>query len=355
MSLDIVVLRGTLVAGLLLAETAPAAAQQQNLNEPPNTVAVTERLQSHSAWHLSRRVSGHVGRVLIGDPPRGRTARGAAQDSSPSATMRETGPVASATGDASPFSAWIGPNATWSDQADPVAGNEGHMLTTHAALDRRIGRRDVLGLIGGYETSDFDTALLGGDVETAGFGVGAYGGYAVTDVIVVDALALYTWVGNDFADRLRAASYDSERLQFAANVTAYLIEGRLSIRPKLGISYARDEQEAYRDTLGIRSPETEVETLSVTAAGQVGYTYLLDESRTIEPWLGVGAVIEDSSADPSPPAGEDELEPFGLRLRAGVNTQLGERLSLSLDVDVSGLARADYSAVTVGGQLSLQF
>lgn len=268
MSLDIAVLRCTLPADLVLA-AVPTAAQQQNLNEPPNTVGVTERMQSHSAWHLSRTVSGHVGRVLTGGPRAGRTARGAAQDGSPAATMRETGPMAPATGGASPWRAWIGPNATWNDQDDPVAGNEGHMLTTHAGLDRRVGVRGVLGLIGGYETSDFDTALFGGDLETAGFGVGAYGDYAVTDVIVMDALALYTWVDNDFADRLRAASYDSERLQLAANVTAYLTEGKVSIRPKLEVSYSRDEQEAYRDTLGIRSLETQVETLSATAGGQV--------------------------------------------------------------------------------------
>lgn len=364
MSLDATGFRGALAAALLLAAATPAAAQQetqnqQTLNEPPNTVGPTERMQSHSAWHLSRTVSGHVGRVLTGKPQ----ASGTAQSSLPAATMRETpagasdgaGPVASATGGPPLWSVWVGPNVTWSDQDDPVAGNEGHMLTTYAGLDRRVLGRGVIGLIGGFETADFDTALLGGRLETEGFGVGAYGGYAVTDVIVVDAMALYTWVDNDFADRLRSASYDSERLQLAANVTAYLREERLSFRPKLGVAWSLDEQEAYRDTLRIPSPETEVETFSVSAGAQVGYTFFLDGGRTIEPWLGAAAVFEDSSSDPSPAAGSDELEQFDVRLSAGLNAQLAERLSFTLNADVSGLARPDHDAVTVGAQLSLQF
>lgn len=354
---NVTVLGPCLTAIVLLA--APAAAQQ-NLNEPPNTVAPTERMQSHSAWHLSRTVSGHVGRVLTGRPQAGGTALGTGRGTDPAAAMRETpaasGPVASATGEAPLWSVWVGPGVTWSDQDDQVAGNEGHMLTTHVGLDRRVLGRGVIGLIGGFETADFDTALLGGELETEGFGVGAYAGYALTDVIVLDAMALYAWVDNDYADRLRSASYDSERLQLAANITGYLGEGRLNIRPKLGIAWSMDEQEAYADTLGIRSPETEVESFSVSAGAQVGYSFALDGDGTVEPWLGAAGVFEDSSTDPSPRAGgDDDLGSFDLRLSAGVTARPVERISLSLNADVSGLARSGYEAVSVGGQVSLQF
>lgn len=207
----------------------------------------------------------------------------------------------------------------------------------------------------GVEFSDFDTATLAGRLETEGAGVGIYGGYSLTDRIVLDALALYTWTDNDYSDRARSASYDSGRLQLAANLTGYFTEGRLSIRPKLGVSYSLDNQEAYRDTLGFRSPETDTETVSASAGAQVGYTFFLDETRTIEPYLGATAIVEDSSTDPSPAAGGDELGAFDVRLAAGLTVQLAERLSLSLSTDVSGLARGGYEAYSVGGQLNLQF
>lgn len=353
MSFKVSSLRGAVTTAFLLAVTDIAAAQQT----PPVTAAATERMQSHSAWHVARTVSGHVGRILAGPAAVGREEPVAAMDyANPglSTGTEGAGPVASATAETPAWSVWVGPNVTWSDQNDSVAGNEGHTLTTHVGLDRRVGTRGVVGVLAGFELSDFDTAMLGGSLESEGGGVGVYAGYGLSDTIVLDALALYTWIDNDFSDRLRSADYDSERLQLSANVTVYLTEGRLSIRPKLGVSYSQDDQEAYRDTLGIRSPETEVETLGATVGAQVGYTFFLDEGRSIEPYLGATAVLEDSSTDPSS-AGSDELGAFDLRLAAGANAQLGERVSLSLSADVSGLGRGDYHAVTLGGQLSVQF
>ena len=66
-------LRGAAVAALLLTMGENAAAQQN----PPATAAATERMQSHSAWHVARAVSGHVGRLLAG-PALAGGARGAA-------------------------------------------------------------------------------------------------------------------------------------------------------------------------------------------------------------------------------------------------------------------------------------
>ena len=353
-------LHGVFAVALLLATGASAAAQQG----PPNTVGPTERMQSHSAWHLSRMVSAHVGRVLIGpELPAGSAGIG---EDAPAAAMYDgspglfggpdtPGPVASATAQAPAWSVWVGPNVTWSDQDDPVAGNKGHMVTTHVGLDRRLGQRGVFGIMAGFEFSDFDTATLDGRLETQGAGVGIYGGYSLTDRIVFDALALYTWLDNDYSDRARSASYDSGRLQLSANLTGYLTKGRFGIRPKLGVSYSLDNQEAYRDTLGFRSPESDTETVSATGGMQVGYTFFLDETRTIEPYIGAAAIVEDSSTDPSPAAGGDELGDFDVRLSAGFSAWLAERLSISLNADVSGLARGGYQAMTVGGQLSLRF
>lgn len=325
-----------LTAAVLMATPAPAAAQ--NL-DPPETLGATERMQSHAAWHASRAVSAHVGFLLTD-----RQARAAA-----------SGPVASATAGEPQWSAWIGPSVTWSDQDGGAAGNEGHTVTTYLGLDRRLGERGVLGILAGSEFSAYDTALLDGNLEAEGLGVGVYAGYAVTDMIVLDALALYSWIDSDFADRARSASYDSERLQLAANATAYLTEGQLSIRPKLGVAYTRDDQDAYRDTLGTASPETETETFSVSAGAQVGYTVFLDETSWIEPYLGLTALVEESSTDPDAGRSGDELDAFDLRLSAGLGGQLAEGVSLSISADVSGLARPGYEAVTLGGQLSVRF
>lgn len=351
---------GVLAAALLLASATSAAAQQG----PPNTTGPTERMQSHAAWQLSREVRDHVGWVLAGSRlPSSRARLGGDEpfaemtDTGPglSAAPAASGPVASATAQTPAWSVWVGPNVTWSDQDDPVVGNKGHMVTTHVGLDRRVGQRGVLGVMAGFEFSDFDTATLGGRMETEGAGVGIYGGYSVTDRIVFDALALYTWIDNDYSDRVRSTSYDSGRLQLSANLTGYLTEGPFSIRPTLGVSYSLDNQDAYTDTLGFRSPETDTETFSASAGAQVGYPLFLDETWTIEPYLGATLITEDSSTDPSPAGGDDELGTFDVRVAVGLTAQIAEQLSLSLATDVSGLARSDYEAYSLGGQLSLQF
>lgn len=96
-------------------------------------------------------------------------------------------------------------------------------------------------------------------------------------------MALYSGFNNDYVDGHRSANYDSRCLQFAANRTAYLSEGRVKILHKLGVAYSLDEQDAYRGTHGIRSPETDVEIFTASAGAEIGYTFLMDGISATDP------------------------------------------------------------------------
>lgn len=365
-----------LAASLLLALASglPASAQGPvpggPPNFPPDTSGALQQMQGASAWHTVWGVSNHVGDVLLGAPvppagPAPLPFRG--EEQSPASAVngawlafdegeKTPGLPQAAAASTPQWSIWIDSSLTWSERDDIFVGNEGELFTASFGLDRRIGERGVVGVIANVEDADFDTTFTNGRLETSGGGLGVYGGYAITDRIVLDAVALWKSLESDFRDPFRTASFDTDRLQVAANITGYFYRGPVSIRPKIGIAHTRDDQESYFDTLGLFTPSRTVERTTFSAGGELGYTIWLDDTRSLEPYVGAAALVENFSTDPTPvPAPRDELDAFDLRLTAGLKARLAERFVATLKADVTGIARDDFREVTAGGQVSLQF
>jgi outer membrane autotransporter protein len=315
------------------------------------------QLQGLSALANSAAVSGHVGALLTGFQP---FAVGAAPSPAfayaPPAQGGDDGLAAFAAVAATPkWSTWGNVNATWSDRSDPIAGNRGRLDTGNIALDYRIVDRGVIGVLGSFEHADFDTTFSGGSLRRWGFGGGVYGGYALTDVIVVDGLAQWQALDTDVATPTATGSYGGHRMQLAANITAYLTHAGYSIRPAAGISYTRDDFDAWTDSTGVFTAAQWAATTTGTAGVEVGYVFAHGGGRSIEPWVGVKALLESVKASPAAAVPGRELDPFDVIVSAGLRAQLNERLSFTLRAEVGGLARADYDTVMVDGAFALAF
>lgn len=320
---------------------------------------LAQQMQEQSALAISSAVRGHVGKLLAGAPPFlvGSTASPAFAYAQPAQQQQQdNGLAAFAAVEATPkWSTWADINATWADRNDPVAGNHGWLETGSIAADYRIVERGVIGIIGNFGYSDYSTTLSAGTLRSWAAGGGIYGGYALTDVIIVDGIALWQALGNDVSTPTATGSYGGTRVQLAAHITAYLTQGVFSIRPTAGISYTRDNYDAYTDSAGIATAGQWATTTTGTAGVEVGRVFDLGGGRSIEPWLGATALLESTSASPLALVPGRELDPFDVLASGGLRGQLTERLSFTLKAEVGGLARSDYNTVLADGTLALEF
>jgi outer membrane autotransporter protein len=320
---------------------------------------LAQQMQQQSALAISGAVRGHIGALLAGAPALAvsSAASPAFAYAQPEQQQRQdNGLAAFAAVTATPkWSTWADVNATWSDRSDPIAGNTGWLANGSVALDYRVVERGVIGIIGSFGHSRYSTTFSSGKLRTWAMGGGVYGGYALTDVIIVDGLAQWQALDNDVSTPAATGAYGGRRVQLAAHITAYLTHGVFSIRPGAGISYTDDDYDAYVDSAGAASAAQWATTTTGTAGVEVGRIFDLGGGRSIEPWLGVTALLESVTSSPNALIPNRALPPFDVNVSAGLRTQLGERLSFTLKAEVGGLARGDYNTVLADGTFALQF
>ncbi len=318
---------------------------------------LVEQMQSQYSLAIGSALRGHIGSLLAGANPFAVSSAGSPAFAYAQPEQKQSGGLAAfAAVDATPkWSTWADLNATWADRNDPIAGNQGWLETGSIAADYRIVDRGVIGIIGSFAHGDYNTTFSAGTYKSWAYGGGVYGGYALTDVIIVDGLAQWQALDNDVSTPTATGSYGGSRVQLAAHITAYLTHDVFSIRPAAGISYTHDDYDAYVDSAGAATAAQWSETTTGTVGVEVGRVFDLGSGRSIEPWLGVTALLESTKSSSGAVFPNRELAPFDVLVSGGLRTLLSARLSFTLKAEVGGLARGDYSTVLADGTFALEF
>ena len=279
----------------------------------------------------------------------------ATQTEDPTANVLIDQAVSTATNDrAMVWNAWIDASLVHTDRSHPMFAYDGPLVTASAGLDRSIGESSVIGLLVNYEHVNYDTVIAGtgGRLESDSFGVGAYGGTALTANIVADAMFIYSWGDNEVVDNLAMVptSYDSERIQAAANLTGYWFQDAWRYSPALGVTWSREDLDAYAGV-----PSRKLESAVALASMQIGRTHFYDDVRWIEPWIGISGEWEFHTSGLTSGVPGLKLDPFDVRILGGINTQLSQSVRANFRADIAGLARNDYIVGSIGGQLAVRF
>lgn len=247
---------------------------------------------------------------------------------------------------------WSDAAVAFADRNNPISGYDGTLATVSFGLDRKLGDRSVFGVLLNFETSNFDTTAGPGTYDSTGYGIGVYGGTALSDHWVADAMVIWKNFDNDIMEPGPIfASFDSERWQAAANLTGYWYRNAWRYSPAFGFAWSHENQDA-----SVLNPAQTITTAMASAGLEVGYTTVLDDMRSLEPWasLTVEWTFHDSAATllglPDP-----DLKEIDLRLAGGLNAMLADNFSLSLRADIAGLVRRNFLIATIGGQAALQF
>ncbi len=241
------------------------------------------------------------------------------------------------------WDAWI--KGTWTVYEGDNSSFDGHTINFLAGADYRANNSVVIGVLGGYGNSDFDTVLggLDGGFEADGYTIGTYIGVKPNDHLQFDALAAYTY--SDYANKSGATdgTFTAQRVTVGAQLKGIFESGGVFFEPSARILYANEQQDKYTDTAGFLHSSDTVTAGRASIGPKMGYVHRSDEGGLFRAWLAVKGEYEFSSDGNTPTAALPDFgNDYSGRVSLGIDAAHGEGFSISLQGDVSGLGTATF-------------
>jgi hypothetical protein len=256
-------------------------------------------------------------------------------------------PAASQAVAASPqWNAWADGKYTWNDSTPANYNLDGGLVNTIIGLDYKLTSKVTVGLMGSFEGSK----LVGTAVSTRSEGVGGgpYVGIVLNDNLVFTANVLATSLDENQSGVLH---FDATRLQGATALTGYYFKGLWRFSPALSLSWSKEWQNETANLV----PDQTIETALLTPSFQVGRTYRLSETATVEPWAG--AALDWTFVNRITQGGASPLDnpSVDLRLQGGLNFALGPRAQLALTAEAGGLIEKTFDNYSGEANFAVQF
>ncbi|HSP26183.1 MAG TPA: autotransporter outer membrane beta-barrel domain-containing protein, partial [Saliniramus sp.] len=253
-----------------------------------------------------------------------------------------------------PWHAWSSPHFGWSRRDHSVVGYDGTQYGASIGVDRRIGDRSVLGLLVHHETADFTTKPVNGSLRSHLTGIGAYGGIALGETVVVDAMILWQAGKTRLREAGATGSYDNQRWSFAANLTGYHSIGPVQVVPTMGFDVSLDRQGAFTDSLGYAYAARRIDTAAVTAGLELGREFATSGGGVVTPFVGAGVRYDVMRRDNGAAGATYDPSRLDLSVRLGLRADPTSAVSLSLEMDASGLTRRDQGAIGANARLGVR-
>lgn len=177
------------------------------------------------------------------------------------------------------FGAWANFSYSFLDNTQANASYAGAIVSGLAGADYLVdaGPGQFLGGIAfGVEDTRLYTRFNDGTLDTLGFSVTPYAGYALMDGrLVFDTLVGYTWLDSD-TTRNRSAlkfsgDYDGHRIISGGNVTYNHSIDQFIISPSFGIQFAYEFAESFTDSANRTFESQETYIGDIKLGARVGY------------------------------------------------------------------------------------
>ncbi len=254
------------------------------------------------------------------------------------------------------WNAWIKGNWTYYDGDD--SSFDGHTIDVLAGFDYKVGDTVVIGLLGGYGNTDFDTVAGGtkGAFEADGYTVGPYIGVKLSDNVQFDALAAYTYSDYDNRVGVTTGDFIAHRVTVGAQLKGHWESNGFFIEPGVRVLYAEEDQDAYTDSAGVRQSSLTVKAGRISVGPRIGYVHKTPDGNIVKPWVSVRGEYDFSNQGNVPTSGLPDLDDLvSARISAGVDATTRDGVSVSVQGDVSGLGSGEYTAYGGTARIDLPF
>lgn len=191
--------------------------------------------------------------------------------------------------DDTPNGVWL--QALWAnvDRNEAALSMRGNIYNALGGVDHLFDGIYRVGLAVGYEQVRLHTMYNQGTYNSDGVSLSPYGAITLSPHWTIDATAGYSFMHYHTAQQsdLVRSTFDGGRFMAATNVTGGFAAGAWRFQPKLGISYARELQDAHHDNNGAAIDSNAFSIGSMLGGGKIGYLLdngLLPYAKVLGQW-----------------------------------------------------------------------
>jgi hypothetical protein len=199
---------------------------------------------------------------------------------------------------------------------------------------------------------------LAASTDLESYGVGLYGGWALSDNITFSALGAYERGDNAVTIDGGSGRYGSDQLSLSANLRGYWRFGNWWLAPSASVTWNRTASEAYLDSAGDAVDSGAADTAQATFGPQIGYVFHGDEYvKAIRPRValtGIYSFLDTGTRELSGGAIPGTRGLYGQAL-AGIDIWLNNRMTMNFDAGYEGIGAPDMEAWTVRGKMAIPF
>ena len=245
------------------------------------------------------------------------------------------------------WNGWVNGRGLYSDYTAAGGGLDGPTATGIAGLDYKLTSKLTLGLLTTVERSRLDSPL--NDYNSNNFGIGPYLGWVMTDNLVFSASAQRSWIDSDSTAGL--LNFETDRVQASAAINGYWYKDNWRFNPSLTLTWSKDWE---TETNGL-FPDREIEIGILVPAVQLGKTFRLSDTTTVEPWAGAAMDVTFLNDVRVTGAGTTSDPNTDLRIQTGLNFGIGNNAQLAITGEMAGVLLNTFDSYSIEANLAVQF
>jgi outer membrane autotransporter protein len=266
---------------------------------------------------------------------------------------RETPPSRSA------WTPWVDVRGTgWNTDAKD-ADIDGTQLNVLAGLTWRPASDFIVGALAGYESFNYSSDLLTGQLDGNGWTVGGYLGWRLAPGLLLDLGGTRSDIDYDASAGTAAGSFTGERWLVSGGLTGTYRSSAFIFEPSARVFALWESEDAYVDNLGTAQDARDFSTGRASAGLKVGYPVAWSRTVTVMPYAGAFAdyyFSSDNAAALTIPVllPEEFVDGAAARIVSGLAVTVKDGARLALDGELGGLGN-DFETWTARGSFATPF
>lgn len=150
----------------------------------------------------------------------------------------------------SAWSTWLDVrNSGWKHDADPVGGNlRGSQLNITGGMSHKLNPDLVVGVVLGYESGTYDSALLSSNLKDTGATVGAYAGLRFGGNLQGDVALTLSRISYSSTASAVTGDFTANRVSFSTGLSGTCKTGPVELSPSFRMSFLSESQDSWTDS-----------------------------------------------------------------------------------------------------------
>jgi hypothetical protein len=163
----------------------------------------------------------------------------------------------------------------------------GAQVNAISGLTRRFTPNFLIGVLGGYETSDYRSDALQGRLKGDGWTVGSYLGWKITQNIRFETGFAYSVIGYNGMAGLAAGSFSGNRWLVTGGLTGTYDSYGIQIEPSARVYALWEHENAYTDTLGTLLTARDFSAGRASGGAKMSYPVRWSATTLLAPYVGL--------------------------------------------------------------------